>query len=177
MAGRASAGERETTLQTLLARFPAATLVAVRADGSFVDPPPPSLPLDRHVVLTGTPITTAAIAAAWQRAHAEGYSVIDSHRLDGSPSTVFTVDVRETHGVFVCVTIDRDEDGEAPTQFFEQAALPPRFATMRRDAAGIVMAVDDATVEMFGWTFTELAEAEPLKVIHPDDVERALTNW
>jgi diguanylate cyclase (GGDEF)-like protein/PAS domain S-box-containing protein len=176
--------KREAAAFAMLDRHPDSPIAALNAEGVMIDPPA-SFPRGRHPLLAGhrgsdaiTAIHRGIVLRGWHRVLHEGTSVIAAYSAaDGSPVTVFCYDLREAHGMLVMLVADRADDDPATVEAHESLVLPPRFATMRRDILGHVIGVDAAAVEMFGWTLDEVADVEPLTLVHPDDQDQVVETW
>jgi diguanylate cyclase (GGDEF)-like protein/PAS domain S-box-containing protein len=183
MGGRLAPEERLAALADLLDRCPDAPIAALNDDGYFVDLPA-SFASGSHARLPGArgpdlvaPADRARVIHAWQQVRAEGVSMTPVHLADGTPTTSYCFDLREAHGVFLLVVVEREPDDGPPPQLVEPEHLAPRFSRMTRDLMGVVTGIDGAAEEMFGFTFDQWVGMEPMAVVHPDDAERSLTTW
>lgn len=174
----------DAALRSLLAQHPDAGVGALDPEGIFV-PMPASVPLTRHRVLQGRsaldlvgPADRVVAITAWERARATGASRAPVH-LRNEPErsvTLHIFDVRETHGAFVSVFVDSEGEDEL---LFRQgsAAIPPRFARASKSEVAVILEVDDACRQVFGWSEEEMVGKRSLDFIHPEDQELAVDNW
>ncbi len=184
--------EREDVLAALL-RLPDAVLAAVASDGVLV-PVPASLavapqramtpPADRATLLDVIlPAEAMLVITAWERARGLGVGLATVHaRREPEAALALTfVDVRESHGVFVCAldTVssgDASGDGSARLSGLE-VSRRPRTATVRKTALAVVTDIDERTTRMLGWTAAQMVGQRSSDFVHPDDQERAIANW
>jgi PAS domain S-box-containing protein len=171
-------------VSTLLSEHPDAPVAAIDGAGNFVRMPA-SVPLMGRPVIgaysafdlvTGT--DRAAVLEAWQRARAKGVARAVVHLADGADreGILHIVDARKLYGVYLGLLLApataRSEPDRPP-----QPAFRPRFSVVRRDELGFVIAIDESTTAMLGWSLKDLIGQRALDYIHPEDNERALTSW
>jgi len=92
--------------------------------------------------------------------------------------TLHFLDLRDAHGVLLCVIIPGEELAEGediPAKKPQPAA--PRFCTLIEDKAANVLECDEAFTRMFGFSTEELIGKHALDHIHPDDQGRAVEGW
>jgi diguanylate cyclase (GGDEF)-like protein/PAS domain S-box-containing protein len=123
-----------------------------------------------------------AVAVAWGRAHAQGIGVATVHALDDldTPLTLTMLDARELHGVWLAV-LTRDGDHVATPGSVQPIphVVPsrPRQATMHKSDIGIITQVDASATAMLGWTPEQLRGLRSTELIHPEDLDRAVSSW
>jgi diguanylate cyclase (GGDEF)-like protein/PAS domain S-box-containing protein len=90
------------------------------------------------------------------------------------------LDLRARHGVILrMVALD-----EGPQEQFDDALLPvqliparPRLCVITKSEVATILAIDEATCRMLGWSADEMTGRSTLDFIHPDDHVRAIDNW
>jgi diguanylate cyclase (GGDEF)-like protein/PAS domain S-box-containing protein len=180
--GRAAARAAEA----LLREHPDALVCGLAGNGLIV-PVPQAVGLWGQGAIEGRALIDGVVAAdrevvvkTWLAARAEGAAEGKVRLLD-RPSrwvTLHFVDLREDHDVLLGILIPGEEvDGEQDTAGPELEPAKPRFATITEDEAGMVLDVDDAFVEMFGYTAEELIGEHVLDQIHPEEQGRAVEGW
>jgi diguanylate cyclase (GGDEF)-like protein/PAS domain S-box-containing protein len=187
-------GVRDGALAAVVARYPTAMLTALAPDG-FMMPMPPSvgLPPERVIPLPPErctmldlimPADHFAIIDTWDQAHLIGATVCRVHARSepDRPLTLTFIDVRHSHGVFIGVltepdaTTDTEADDRTPLAALTTPGRP-RSATIRKTWQSVMIEVDDRATRMLGWTAEQLIGVKSSEFLHPDDRERALTNW
>jgi diguanylate cyclase (GGDEF)-like protein/PAS domain S-box-containing protein len=159
---------------------------ALAVDGLIV-PIPHSLGLWGQEAIVGRAVTDVVVAddratviSTWTRVKSEG-AVEGRVRLLSNPSrwmALHFIDLREAHGVLVCILIPTEEvseDGLASAVGEEPAA--PRFCTLTEDETGLVLDCDEAFTQMFGYDPEDVLGKSVLDQIHPDDQARAVEGW
>jgi diguanylate cyclase (GGDEF)-like protein/PAS domain S-box-containing protein len=172
--------------EALLREHTDAIVCALAVDGLIV-PIPHSLGLWGQAAIEGRAVTDVVVAddratviSTWTRVKSEG-AVEGRVRLLSNPSrwmALHFIDLREAHGVLVCILIpteETSEDGPASTVAEEPAA--PRFCTLTEDETGLVLDCDEAFTQMFGYAPEDVLGKAVLDQIHPDDQARAVEGW
>jgi len=170
----------------LLVQHPDALVAAIGNDGLFTAMPA-TVPLDHHRVVVGrsvidmvVPGDKVTVITTWERCRSEGGShaivhlVVDPERA----VTMTFVDARAAHGVHLGMfvpTIDTHRDGLGHTA--ASLTITPRTARVRKNELAILTDVDAATTMILGWTAEEMVGRRSLEFVHPDDQERAISNW
>ena len=184
--------EREDVLASLL-RLPDAVLAAIASDGVLVAMPATvtvapgrvmSPPADRATILDAiVPAEALTVIGAWERARLNGVGLATVHgrREPEVALSLTSVDVRETHGVFVgaldvLATGSGADDGATPLAGLE-VSRRPRTATVRKTALAVITEIDERTTRMLGWTAAQMVGQRSSEFVHPDDQERAIANW
>ena len=176
----------ERAAEALLREHPDALVCGASSNGLIV-PLPGDVALWGQSAIEGRAVTDAVVAEdrgtvidLWRRAKQAG-AVTGRVRLLSRPSrwmTLHFLDIRQLHGVVLCVIIPSDEpaaEGEGDSE--ELPPAPPRFCTLIEDEGGIVLDCDEAFIEMFGYTTEELIGKSVLDQIHPDDQGRVVEGW
>ena len=175
----------ETVLNSLLARYPEAPVVALRHDGVSVAVPE-SIPLKRNPVLearSGLDLIIhedrVRLLATWDRVLAGGAARCLVH-LAGHPDTTVKLcglDLRETHGVVLIIFAPTDTVDGPVLQAREIPKALPRFATIGKDERSFIVKVDKAMTQILGWSAEEMIGRRSIEFIHPDDHALAIENW
>ncbi len=182
--GRLDAAFLETVLGSLLERYPEAPVAAHTPDGVMAAMPD-SVPLRSNPVQKARSgldliMLDDEVLNGWDRMLAEGAAQYPVHPI-GRPDitgTVYALDLRDTYGVIV--TVEVFAPGELPEGMPSRSAAPavtPRFATLRKDGTGLIIAVDEALTEILGWSGEEMVGHRSTEFIHPDDQALAIDNW
>ncbi|MGZ4306937.1 MAG: putative bifunctional diguanylate cyclase/phosphodiesterase [Solirubrobacteraceae bacterium] len=124
----------------------------------------------------------SAVAAAWGRACAQGIGVATVHALEDLDTRLMLtmLDARELHGVWLAVLTREAEDAAVPGSVDpvpHAVRSRPRRASMHKSDIGIITQVDTSASAMLGWTPEQLLGLRSTELIHPDDVDRAVTSW
>jgi diguanylate cyclase (GGDEF)-like protein/PAS domain S-box-containing protein len=174
----------ERLIGLILARFPAAPVMALRGDGQLTAIPG-SLPVggDRPR-LSGTTVLDLVVAEdravvidAWRRVLNGGTAQAAVRLADDRSRTVrlVFVDARARHGVLVSVALSDAADGDVTIS--DAPPPPPRFCRVSRDELGRWLSVDDDATRILGWSRDELLAFAPTELIHPEDADRAVSTW
>ena len=176
----------ELAADALLREHPDALVCGLSSSGLIV-PIPGTVTLWGQAAIEGRAVFDVVVAMdrstvvdLWQRAKREG-AVNDKVRMLSKPSrwvTLHFLDLRQIHGVLLCVILPSDEIAEEADD--DAAELPPaapRFSSLMEDDAGIVVDCDDAFTQMFGYTAEELIGRSVLDLIHPEDQGRVVEGW
>lgn len=168
----------------LLELHPEALVAAIGADGIFV-PMPESIGLRDDQLLPGRSAMDfvaaddwGVVIGAWERARAAGTAQVDVRLVTAreNPATMHYLDARELHGVFIGVLLGPGiEAALSQVDSFDDA--PPRVARALKSDVAIFLEVDDATLQILGWSAAELIGQRSLEFIHPDDAELAIKSW
>ncbi|HTU78290.1 MAG TPA: diguanylate cyclase [Solirubrobacteraceae bacterium] len=176
----------ERAAEALLREHPDALVCGLSSNGLIV-PIPGAVALWGQAAIEGRAVIDGVIADdratvvdLWQRAKHDGAAKGEVRMLD-KPSrwaTLHFLDLRQIHGVLLCVIIPTNELAAEPCD--DDQELPPaapRFSTLMEDEGGIVLECDDAFTQMFGYTREELIGQSILEQIHPEDQGRVIEGW
>ena len=174
----------ERILSALLALFPQAPVIAMRADGVVVAVPD-SIALQGRPVLEGRSGLDLVgfdtiVLAAWDRALAEGAARCPVHPAGRPEITrmLYMLDLRELHGVVLSLTLfDEGDVGDSPDGRPEMPLVAPRFTTIRKDPRSVIVGVDAAITTLLDWSAAELEGHRSIEFMHPDDHALAVDNW
>jgi len=174
----------QAQLDSLLASHPTALVAAIGADGIFV-PMPESVALQGHQVLPGRSAMDFVVAddwdaiiGAWEQARVAGAAHADVRLVTArdQQAAMHYFDAREPHGVFIGVLLGPGiEAAMSRVESFDDA--PPRVARALKNDAAIFVEVDDATLQILGWSAEDMIGHRSLEFIHPDDEELAIKSW
>ena len=178
----------ELAAEALLREHPDALVCGLASNG-LIAPLPGTVALWGQAALEGRAVVDVVVAAdrktvldLWKRAPQEG-AVKGKVRLLSTPSrwmTLHFLDLREVHGVLLCIFLPTDEmaeAGEANGDDAEPAPAAPRFSTLTEDEGGNVLDCDEAFTQMFGYAAEELIGKSVLDHVHPEDQGRAVEGW
>ncbi|HEX3911073.1 MAG TPA: diguanylate cyclase [Solirubrobacteraceae bacterium] len=175
----------EHAAEALLREHPDALVCALSSNGLIV-PIPGSVPLLGQVAIEGRAVIDGVVAAdraevisLWTRLESE-LAVNGKVRMLDKPSrwvTLHFLDLRDPHGVMLCVILPSNETAPCAGQDAEELPAAPRFATLLEDEGAKVIECDEAFTQMFGYTPEELIGKSVLDQIHPDDQGRAVEGW
>jgi diguanylate cyclase (GGDEF)-like protein/PAS domain S-box-containing protein len=161
---------------------------AVNPNGETVDIPPSIRLGEGHrtdsrslldlVVPEDMRLVTDAFVAALARG--VGVNRIRLSSDPGRPRLLQYLDLRVRHGIILrMVALD-----DGPEDQFDEALLPvqltparPRLCVITKSEVSTILAIDEATSLMLGWSPDEMAGRSTLDFIHPDDHVRAIDNW
>jgi diguanylate cyclase (GGDEF)-like protein/PAS domain S-box-containing protein len=176
----------ELAADALLREHPDALVCGLSSNGLIV-PIPGHVALWGQTAIEGRAVIDSVVAAdrgtvldLWQRAKQEG-ATKGKVRMLSKPSrwvTLHFLDLRQVHGVLLCVILPSDELAAGQDDGAEE--LPPaapRFSTLMEDEGGIVLECDDAFTQMFGYAAEELIGKSVLEQIHPEDQPRVVEGW
>jgi diguanylate cyclase (GGDEF)-like protein/PAS domain S-box-containing protein len=183
---------RRAVLEELLGDDRGIAVAALADDGTRIALPD-SLARGAHRALTASDdgatmldlfaqADRGAVTAAWERARAQGIGVATARALDdpGMRVTLTMLDARELHGVWLAVLTPDGEDAVTPGSAKPESHVVrsrPRHATMHKSDIGIITQVDASASEMLGWTPEQLLGLRSTELIHPDDLDGAVTSW
>ncbi|MBV8717059.1 MAG: sensor domain-containing diguanylate cyclase [Chloroflexi bacterium] len=175
----------DLVLDRLLSSYPDAPIAAVNQTGFFV-PMPTSVPLAQHQVIQNhatalelvVPEDMSIVIDTWTLARDTG-SAKGAVRLNSQPDreiNLHYIDATHRHGVYIgLLEIASSEDLMAA---FEAATpLRPKVAMVRKNEMAFILAVDEATTQILGWTADEMVGQRTLQFIDPEDHPRAISNW
>jgi diguanylate cyclase (GGDEF)-like protein/PAS domain S-box-containing protein len=175
----------ERAARALLREHPDALVCGLSSNGLIV-PVPGAVALWGQAAIEGRAVIDSVVAAdratvidLWLRAKEEAAAKGKVRMLD-KPSrwvTLHFLDLRQIHGVLMCVIIPSDELADEQEDIEELPPAAPRFSTLMEDEGGIVLGCDDAFTQMFGYTREELIGKPVLDHIHPDDQGRVIEGW
>jgi diguanylate cyclase (GGDEF)-like protein/PAS domain S-box-containing protein len=176
----------ELPAEALLREHPDAVVCGLSANGLIV-PIPGGVALWGQTVIEGRAVPDLVVAAdrntvvdLWQQVQREG-AVQGKVRLLSKPSwwmNLHFLDIREAHGILLCVILPADEvvEGEEK-QGEELPPAAPRFSSLIEDELGKVLDCDDAFTQMFGYTPEDVIGQSVLDQMHPDDQGRVIEGW
>ena len=174
----------QAQLDSLLASHPTALIAAIGADGIFV-PMPESVALRGHQVLPGRSAMDFVVAddwdaviEAWGQARVSGAAHVDVRLVTArdQQAAMHYFDAREPHGVFIGVLLGPGiEAALSRVETFDDA--PPRVARALKNDVAVFVEVDDATLQILGWSAEDMIGHRSLEFIHPDDEELAIKSW
>ncbi|MHB8490637.1 MAG: EAL domain-containing protein [Solirubrobacteraceae bacterium] len=177
----------ERGAEALLREHPNALVCGLASDGQIV-PVPQSVGLWGQGAIEGRAVTDVVVAEdhmtvvkAWRRVMRDG-TAEDKVRLLSKPShwvTIYFLDLRAIHGVLLCFVLPGEE---APSEASDGAVdgiepAPPRFCTIMQDEGGVVLDIDDAYSQMFGYGAEDVIGKPVLEQIHPDDQAVTVERW
>jgi diguanylate cyclase (GGDEF)-like protein/PAS domain S-box-containing protein len=180
-------------LDALVQNLPGALFCALADDG-FRIPTPASLelsvgqiipvPADRATMTDlVVPADRMVVVTTWERARSAGIAM-GMVRTVHEPEqyvTLTILDARPRHGVWIGALTEGDrEDLESSQSALAGALLVPlrpRTATILKNMFAVMTEIDDRTTRMLGWSSDDMVGIRSLEFIHPDDQERAVTNW
>jgi diguanylate cyclase (GGDEF)-like protein/PAS domain S-box-containing protein len=173
-------------LHRLLAMYPEARLSATSSEGLPMAVPEgiPTQATHTRATAVGVrawaPEDRAAVVDAFDQARQNGTSEAAA-RLANDPTIVYTLyllDVRPLYGAMITVAIGQP-GATASRRLLEVGtdSEPPRLARVTKSDVGTILAIDDATTKILGWTTEETIGHRSLEFIHPDDHALALENW
>ncbi|HUF96791.1 MAG TPA: diguanylate cyclase [Ilumatobacter sp.] len=181
----ASAPDLVTGFLSLMAAHPDAWVAAIGEAGILV-PMPPTVPLDRHRVVVGRslldmvlPEDKVAVINSWDASGLTGSLSMTVRLLTDpdQPIRVTLVDAVERFGVRLAIMLPADgARGRLASSSFDGTPLP-RTARVRKDARAMITDVDHATTQILGWAPEHIVDRRSLELIHPDDQDRAISNW
>ncbi len=173
----------------LLHEHPDLMVFAQTTEGQIV-PMPDSLGMEDYPVLategrTGVDLCVAedrmTLVNAWIRLKQEAVSEAKA-RLRSDPGqwrTVRMFDVRNTHGVVLCVVWASSGPEDAPEAGDSKpGSAAPRFCSRRQDLEGNVISCDESYLQMFGYESEDEVIGHPtFERVHPDDQARLIESW
>jgi diguanylate cyclase (GGDEF)-like protein/PAS domain S-box-containing protein len=174
----------QAQFDSLLELHPTALVAAIGADGIFV-PMPESVDLRGHQLLPGRSAMDFvaaddwdAVIEAWERARDTGSGQADVGLVTARDqrAEMHYFDACQRHGVYIGVLLGPGiEAALSEVESFVDA--PPRVARAIKNDAAIFLEVDDATLQILGWSAEDLIGHRSLEFIHPDDEELAIRSW
>jgi len=182
-AERQTEAARDTLFEALLRQYPKGWIVALDANGLFVAMPP-DVPImsqqviERHTSMLSLvePADRIVVINAWEQAKTVGIAGVVV-RIDGETGRtcdMHFVDMTHRYGVFIGLLLNFVAGFVAPP---EHPNLLPRVFMARKDRMAVPLEVDPTASLVLGWTGAELFGRRSLDFIHPDDQERAISNW
>lgn len=130
------------------------------------------VPLDRMQVVT-----------TWERAQLSGLAQAQVRAMsapDRALRLVF-VDARHSFGVWIGMLAGEGQwrSGDRGPVLDASLMVPrrPRTATMHKNLYAVITDVDARVTQMLGWTSQQLVGHRSLEFMHPDDHERAISQW
>src|SRR3984893_8767724 len=176
-------GTLDSVLDQLLADHPDAPVAAIGADGLLASMPA-AVPVGEHPVLDArsaldlvVPADRVVIITSWEQTRRAGLARAGVRlAAESGFATVFFVDARHAHGVYVAVVL-LEAGGDGTSSLWEAARIPPRVCRVRKNELAVILDIDDATTKILGWTDPEMVDRCSLEFIHPDDRDRAIENW
>lgn len=125
------------------------------------------------------PADVAVVARLWGEARSQGVSSGAVRRSDtGEQIHLYIFDVRRTHDVLLVVALpNTDAEVDSLVRSARLPSLPARLARVRKNGSAVLVEVDDALVEILGWTAEELVGRRMTEFVHADDLDLAIPNW
>jgi diguanylate cyclase (GGDEF)-like protein/PAS domain S-box-containing protein len=129
------------------------------------------------------PSDAMSVVTTWERARQTGIAKGSVRALSDPDAyvTITILDARAQHGVWIGALSNPDhvEVTVRPSALPEALAVSkrPRTATMTKSLFGIVTAIDERVTRMLGWSDTTMVGVRSLEFIHPEDCDRAVSNW
>ena len=177
----------ERGAEALLREHPDALVCGLASEGLIV-PVPQSVGLWGQGAIEGRAVTDVVIAEdrmtvvdAWGRVQEDGVAE-GRVRLLNRPSswaTLHLLDLRAIHGVLLAILLPAQD--EAAPGFDDQVesldTAPPRCCTIMQDQGGVVVDVDDAFTQMFGYAAEDVIGKPVLDQIHPGDQAFTVERW
>ena len=175
-------GARLSILSSLIEQHPDAVVAPMSAQGLTV-PLPWTLVLEGQqlsrsrtpVELVATP-DLPAFVDAWERALTGGGARVPVRLADGGTALMHLVDVREAHGVLVCLIV-AEGDAEVVSRLVARDAPTPRTCRVRKNEMAVIVGVDEAFTQLLGWSAESTVGTRSLALMHPDDQSRAIDHW
>ena len=189
----ADADTVDGALDALLSRHPEALVCAIADDG-FRIPMPPGLdlgeqqriplPADRATMVDlVVPSDRMSVITTWERARTTGMAM-GVVRLASDPERAVSLtlmDCRDQHGVWLGLLTTPEDGEDASTSSALSSALMipvrPRTAALSKNMFAVMTTIDERTTRMLGWKPDQMVGLRSIEFIHPDDQERALSNW
>jgi diguanylate cyclase (GGDEF)-like protein/PAS domain S-box-containing protein len=177
----------ELAAEALLREHPDALVCGLASNGLIV-PIPGTVALWGQSALEGRAVIDSVVAAdrttvvsLWQRVAQEGeHASMGKVRMLARPGrwmTLHFLDLRAAHDVLMGVLIPSDEMADDEDDADELPPAAPRFSTLTEDEGGMVLGLDEAFTQMFGYEPQEMIGKTVLDQIHPDDQARAVEGW
>lgn len=172
-------------LTTWLLEHPEAIVAAVDEGGVTVAMPD-GLPLgpghhvDEHSLLDRVvpgDFNTTAEAFVGALQHGIGVATVHLTSAPDQPLLLQYLDVRHDYGVVFRLLVPSEEPARACVEIESSVPGRPRLGFMTKDEVGTILAVDEATSQMLGWSAQEMIGRRSLDFIHPEDHVRAIDNW
>jgi diguanylate cyclase (GGDEF)-like protein/PAS domain S-box-containing protein len=180
-------------LDALVQNLPGALFCALGDDGFRIAAPASldltdqqiiPVPADRATMVDlVVPADRMVVVTTWERARTAGIAIglVRTATERDRYVNLTILDARPRHGVFVGALTDPDgEEGTLGTPALAGARLVPlrpRTATIVKNMFAVMTEIDDRTTRMLGWSPEDMLGLRSLEFIHPDDQERAVTNW
>ncbi len=176
----------DTAFKILLAQNPEARVVPLNAEGVIGEMPetlavnPEHVLLDVGALALVVPEDRVLVIEAWETLLDRGTSLVEVHLASDPESTVllYHFDLRWQHDAIMCVLVplraDLDDDLFEPTH---PAPAHPKLANVHKDGQAKIIAIDEGTTSMLGWTADEMIGRRSLEFVHPEDHELAINNW
>ena len=174
----------QAQLDALLEQHPTALVAAIGVDGIFVSMPA-SVDVGGHQLLPGRSAMDFvaaddwdAVIVAWEQTGDTGSGQAEVRLVTArdQQAEMHFFDARQSHGVFIGVLLGPGiEAALSEVESFVDA--PPRVARAIKDGAAILLEVDDATLQILGWSAEDLIGHKTLEFIHPDDEKLAIKSW
>ncbi|MHB8492486.1 MAG: diguanylate cyclase domain-containing protein, partial [Solirubrobacteraceae bacterium] len=174
--------------EALLREHPDALVCGLAGSGVIV-PLPPEVPLWGQAAIEGRALIDhvvtpdrGAVVEYWQRATQQNRITTDgvTVRLLKRPEEwmrLLFVDVRELYGVVLGIIIPTEEMAAEDSPGDALAAARPRISTLIEDESGLVLDIDDAFTQMFGYTGDDMIGKRVIDHVHPEDQGRAVEGW
>jgi diguanylate cyclase (GGDEF)-like protein/PAS domain S-box-containing protein len=180
-------------LDALVQNLPGALFCALADDGFRIATPAAldlseqqiiPVPADRATMVDlVVPADRMVVVTTWERARTTGIAM-GMVRTVHEPEqyvTLTILDARSRYGVWIGALTDADRDDLASSESALAGALlvplRPRTARILKNMFAVMTEIDDRTTRMLGWSPEQMRGVRSLEFIHPDDQERAVTNW
>ncbi len=181
----------DRALDALLSKHPDARLTAMSDDGTQVELPPaeqfagfetipvPDVPSGMLGLIV--PADRGIALKAWDQARQRGMARC-AVRLLGAPErpiTILLLDARHRYGVRLGLVVPL-EDGAAGGEEVvvgTTATLRPRTGRLTKNPYATITDVDEQAERMLGLDREDLVGRRSLAFLHPEDHERAISDW
>ena len=187
--GRLEPATLESTLRGILRADPAAIVLAMNDGAKRVPLPSDDLfATCRELPDPGTTVMDfvqlqdrMAVVDCWERARAVGLGQarVRLSLPTQEDHTLTIVDLRARHDVLIEVLVPADGVTAGRTASQVQLPVPtrPRTVVMHKNLSGVIVAIDDRTEALLGWSAADMVGHRSLDFLHPDDHERAVGQW
>src|SRR5947199_350859 len=105
--------------------------------------------------------------------------MLEGHNPQSAGTTFMTTldSYLQAHPTALVAAIEADDPDELLATADARSGIIRLVAHVHKDAAAVILKVDDASVAMLGWTAAELVGHRTVEFVHPDDVQRAIDSW
>ncbi|MCW2745936.1 MAG: diguanylate cyclase [Mycobacterium sp.] len=176
---------RWETLLALLADHPIARLNAVAESGLFTTLPPAMAALGREQLVGRSgieiidPDDHGLALAAWLEVLATGAAQVDVRDITvpDQVSRLHFLDLRDTHGVIAALGYALPTPADRSARMERDAGEAPRLGRTCKDGLTCFTALDEGAEAMLGYPRGALVGSQARELIHPDDLELAVSSW